>query len=457
MDESRFEQLETLLRRRGIVTAAEIARELDVSQAGVSRLVAAAGERIVRIGKARASRYALAHPIARAGSRWPLYRIEARARPEKLGELQALHNDAFLFEPARPLPAFLEGDFGSGLFPGLPWFLDDQRPQGFLGRAFGRRIAADIGARDDIVLWHSDDIVLGLLRHGEDQAGDLVLGEATLQRALRDIQEPRAVFPARQRAKAYPQLADIALRGESIGSSAGGEQPKFTATLRSDDGYKPVIVKFSDRVTTRAGRRWADLLICEHLAGETLREHGLPAAISDIVEADGRVFLESTRFDRTPELGRRGFVSFAALDAGYYGHGRIDWWRFASELARDGWLNADDAMLLRRLSWFGELIANSDMHLGNAALQLVDARPLPLAPAYDMLPMTFRPLPSGEVVEREYVVVQPLPEHREDWRIAAEAALAFWRDVADETRISAGFRSIARDASAKLKATAARA
>jgi hypothetical protein len=457
MDEPRFEQLETLLRRRGAIPASEIARELGISQPGVSRLVTAAGERIVRIGKARASHYALAHPVARAGSRWPLYRIDAQARASRLGELQALHNDEFLFDAARPLPAFLHGDFPGGLFPGLPWFLDDQRPQGFLGRAFGRRIAADIGAREDIVLWRSDDIVLGLLRHGEDQPGDLVLGEASLQRALGEIHEPHTTFTARQRAKVYPQLADIALRGEIVGSSAGGEQPKFTTILQSDDGYKPVIVKFSDRTTTKAGRRWADLLICEHLAAGTLREHGLSAAANDIVEADSRIFLESTRFDRTPSLGRRGFVSLAALDAGYYGHGRIDWWRFAPELARDGWLSGSDATQLRRLGWFGTLIANNDMHLGNVALQLTDARPLPLVPAYDMLPMTFRPMTSGEVVEREYAVSPPLPEQREDWLAAAAAAQTFWRLAAADKRISAAFRAIARDALAKLERAIARA
>jgi hypothetical protein len=34
--------------------------------------------------------------------------------------------------------------------PGLSWFLDDQRPQGFLGRAFARRVAEDIGAWPDL-------------------------------------------------------------------------------------------------------------------------------------------------------------------------------------------------------------------------------------------------------------------------------------------------------------------
>ncbi|HNV79919.1 MAG TPA: transcriptional regulator, partial [Thermomonas sp.] len=175
MADARTASLEDLLRRNGPLTAAALGQALGISQPSVSRLLASAGERIVRIGRARASRYALAHEIARAGSRWPLYRIDVQGRGAPLGELRALHGGDFHFEPAHPMPAFLHGAFADGLFPGLPWFLDDQRPQGFLGRAFVRRVAADIGAPDDLVRWQADDVVLALLRHGEDEPGDLVL------------------------------------------------------------------------------------------------------------------------------------------------------------------------------------------------------------------------------------------------------------------------------------------
>lgn len=446
MDEARWNPIEALLRRDGAVSAAAIAAALGVSQPTVSRLLAQAGERIVRIGRARAARYALAHDVARMGSHWPLYRIGADARPERIGELHALHGDGFFFAPNGERPALTHGDFSSGLYPGLPWFLDDQRPQGFLGRAFGRRVAADIGAPDDIAIWRGDDVALALLPHGDDQSGDLVLGEASLRRALHAILDPADTIPAEERGTRYPLFAEAALRGEAIGSSVGGEQPKFAITLRSGADFLPVIVKFSDRVETPAGRRWADLLIAEHHACTVLREHALPAADSAIVEAGGRVFLQSTRFDRTPSLGRRGLVSLVALDAAFHGHGRVDWWRYAPELQRDGWIGADDARRLRLISWFGTLIANNDMHLGNAALHLQDARPLPLAPAYDMSPMRFRPAANGEVVERGYEMALPTPEHLGDWREAAGIAQAFWMRTADDARISPPFRAIAGDA-----------
>lgn len=450
MDTARWEALETLLRQRGVLGAAAIAAELGVSQPTVSRLLAAAGERIVRIGRARAARYALAHTIARAGSHWSLYRLDAAAKPERIGELHALHGDGYWFDPAGTRPALTHGDFAAGLYPGLPWFLDDQRPQGFLGRAFARRIAAEIDAPEDILRWGGDDVALALLRHGEDLPGDLVLGEAALRRALQGILEPLTPIDPATRADRYPLLADAALLGEPAGSAAAGEQPKFAITLRDESGYRPVIVKFSDRVEAPAGRRWADLLIAEHLAGEVLREHGLPAAHSEIVAAGARTFLQSTRFDRTPALGRRGLVSLAALDAAHYGHGRIDWWRFAPELEHDGWLDAADARCLRLYGWYGALIGNSDMHLGNAALHLADRRPLALAPCYDMLPMRFRPAVNGEIVERRYEIALPAPEQQADWREAARMAQAFWRRVGAAARISAGFHAIAADAGATL-------
>lgn len=456
MDDPRWNLLETRLRRDGPLPAAAIAAELGVSQPTVSRLLARAGGRIVRIGRARAARYALAHEIARLGSHWPLFRIDADARPERIGELHALHGDGFFFETDGERPALAYGDFALGLYPGLPWFLDDQRPQGFVGRAFGRRVAADIGAPDDIAIWRGDDVALALLRHGDDQPGDLVLGEASLQRALRAILDPQDTVSAAEREVRYPQFAEAVLRGEAIGSSAGGEQPKFAITLRSDAGFLPVIVKFSDRVETPAGRRWADLLITEHHACAALREHALPAADSTIVEAGGRVFLQSTRFDRTPVLGRRGLISLAALDAAFHGHGRIDWWRYAPELQRDGWIGADDARRLRLVSWLGALIANDDMHLGNAALHLQDARPLPLAPVYDMSPMRFRPAANGEVVERNFDMALPMPEHRHDWREAAGIAQTVWRRAANDARISSPFRAIAGDAAREVARALAR-
>lgn len=63
----------------------------------------------------------------------------ARTASRSAGELHALHGDAFYFGSADSQPALLHGDFASDLLVGLPWFVNDRRPRGFLGRAFAQR------------------------------------------------------------------------------------------------------------------------------------------------------------------------------------------------------------------------------------------------------------------------------------------------------------------------------
>lgn len=448
MDEARIAALARVL-RRGPVAAAEIASALALSQPSVSRLLSQAqgqaGLPILRLGQARATRYLLARELGREGHTWPLYRIDALGRAERLGLLHTVWPEGTWLQAERPCPVLLHPPFATGVFPDLPWFLDDQRPQGFLGRAFVQRVAAEIGAPPDLKRWGLADILLALLRHGEDAPGDLVLGTGALQRALAAQHTLTGVLARDQRATRYPLLAEAALRGEPMGSSAGGEQPKFTALIEDGAGPRAVIVKFSERAGTPAGQRWADLLHCEHIAGRVLERHGLPAARSQIVVADGRVFLESTRFDRTP-TGRRGCISLAALDAAYVGEVVAPWPHLAERLQSSGWLDAVQARALARVGSFGALIGNTDMHLGNASLLLGEGRPLTLAPVYDMLPMAWRPTSTGEVMPRELEVLPPLPEHRPLWVEAAGMALDYWTEVAAEPAVSAGFQTIARTA-----------
>ena len=99
---------------------------------------------------------------------------------------------------------------------------------------------------------------------------------------------------------------------------------------------------------------------------------------------------------------------------------------------------------------FGTLIGNADMHFGNLAFFLSDALPLRLAPAYDMLPMLWAPVPGQATPTPVFAPVPPLPGELAGWTEAAAWAEEFWVRVAGDPRVSAEFAAIARAAGAQV-------
>ena len=443
-----LEGLRQAIRRQPGITAGELRLQLEVSQPTISRGLALLGEELIRFGDTRkATRLALPRRVGRWGSEWPLHRIDSRGQATQVGSLQAVGSEGWFYRPEHPQPAWLHGEFSAGLFPDLPWFLEDMRPQGFLGRSFVHAHARELEAPDELNLWRSDHVLAALLSHGDNLPGDLVLGEPALEQALRDMLDPPDAIEPDQRTIAYPQRAQAASQGRPSGSSAGGEQPKFTAVL--EDGperRRAVIVKFSEPVADSASaRRWADLLLCEHLAGLALQEIGIAAAPTEVLDASGRRFLQSQRFDRTPVLGRRGYTSLRSLDAAWFGAARKPWSEMAEPLLRAGWITEDTAEAMRVIDLFGALIGNTDMHFGNLAFELQDSIPFGLVPVFDMLPMLYAPSSTGAIVARDFDPPPPLPRQRSAWQRAARAALRFWQSVAGSPLISADFQGIAGD------------
>ncbi len=265
--------------------------ELGISSATLTRILTGLGPLIERIGAARSTRYALRRPIRNFGTEWPVYRISEAGRPQTWGTLRAL-NGGFRFVPSARAPAWMEREYADGIFPGLPFFLQDLRPQGYLGRAIAREVAPRLGVPPDLRLWNDDDALSYFLTDGQDLPGDLVLGDHALERAVRTTENMVPVAES-DRGRAYPQMASAAQRGEVAGSSAGGEQPKFLATvLRADGIPQPVLVKFSAAEPSPVSARWADLLACEHLAGATLQDRRIACASTQLIDAGGRRFLE---------------------------------------------------------------------------------------------------------------------------------------------------------------------
>ncbi|HEY4158939.1 MAG TPA: HipA domain-containing protein, partial [Polyangiaceae bacterium] len=226
----------------------------------------------------------------------------------------------------------------------------------------------------------------------------------------------------------------------TIGSSAGGEQPKFLVTRTP--GARPALVKFSPSTKTGVGRRSADLLVAEHLALEVLAKHGKPAAKSELVAAGEQIFLEVERFDRTPQGGRRGLISLLALDAEFVGR-MVSWTDSVSRLVDNQIL---PRAMIRNVAWlelFGRLIANSDMHAGNLSFFARGSRVLGIAPAYDMLPAQYAGQ-QGHLAEVTFEPAPPKPADSDVWNEASGAALELWQRVLKHELVSADFRGIAR-------------
>jgi hypothetical protein len=430
---SPVESVTALLSRNGAATGASLQSMLSVSQATLSRAITKLGDRVVRIGGSRNTRYGLRRELPGIGSNWPLFQISARGEPTLVGRLHALARDQYWLDA--PIGAH------SRFSDGLPFYLQDLVPQGFIGRTVPRRYP-ELQLPERITDWSDDHVLTYLCRRGEDCIGNLILGDESLQRFLRPIDAP-SIISSRTRAKAYGSLAEAALAGSIAGTSAGGEHPKFTAAVQQGSAIRQVLVKFSPGGTDRVARRWADLLICEQLATKVLHEAGLTPAVADLLIAGDQVFLESERFDRTGARGRSGVVSLGALANEYLGR-RDNWTTAAAGLAQLGIISRVDAETVRRIATFGRLIGNTDMHFGNLSFQLSFDGPLTLAPVYDMLPMSLAPLVGGALPAREFEPPSPTSADLDIWNEIADLAENYWREVATHDAVSTDFAAQAR-------------
>jgi len=237
----------------------------------------------------------------------------------------------------------------------------------------------------------------------------------------------------------YPELAEETLRGEIPGSSAGGEQPKFTVFCRDCPGH--VIVKFSPEGTHAHAKRWRDILITEYHASKVLFDHGYPSA--DIVLSDikGRLFLESKRFDRNAEQGRRSMLSLRSIDNEFTGIGH-GWPRILGALFKRD-LVPWQAVVDTEIFWhFGKLINNIDMHPGNLSFAMENDG-FRLLPVYDMCAMGFAPKSGGEAPPFIFNPMAPNFIHlTSETHLDGIKKMAydFWERVEKDERLSFEFR-----------------
>ena len=395
------------------------------SQPTVSRLLRESDADIVRLGQGRGARYAIPELIWGLPSRQALYWNDER----RWGTLTFLVGNR-IHASGPKLDVITQGE--------LPWFLDNFRLEGFLGRAWAKKLAFDHNPEK----WSLAQILYASIQFAYDPPGAISIGEP-----IGELLNSVPSIPA-AKAAAYDRYADDGASTLPAGSSAGGEQPKFLVV--EDAGGDPLtmrrlIVKYSPPRGTPFGERWHDLLWAEHLALKVLAANGFATAETQVIQTLRRTFLESVRFDRAGPH-KIHTVRLSAVHRAFVHGPQRNWAETCDTLAAQKRLPQTDATAARVLLEYGRLIGNSDMHFGNLSLYAPDpaAGRFSLAPAYDMLPMRYRPdIHQGDTDYSFIEPSRPTRGYQAEWDQGMRMAHEFWRHLADQPAVSESMRKVA--------------
>ena len=285
------------LETQGASSSPEIQAYLGVSQATVSRLMVEAEDEVIVCGKGKSTRYALAQPIGPEPAQQPIWMINQAGFPSRLGTLSLLSKSQL----------HIDADGVNEIFTSsqnhvLPWYLSTLKAQGFLGRLLAQKLTA-FGAPPNPDTWGLDAALMGAL-HTHDAPSAMLLGN-DMSVAHQGVAPISGVNPG---LALDAMTADLA-KTLPLGSSAGGDQPKFLAVNAKNES---VLVKFSPPRGTPFGDRWGDLLRMEVLSNEALARYGFDTAQNEFIQTQTRSYLLSKRFDRVGLRGRIHVVSLGA-------------------------------------------------------------------------------------------------------------------------------------------------
>lgn len=415
-----------VLANRGIASSQDLQAATGKSQATVSRLLSDLSGRVVALGRARATRYGLPRLIRGYPAQQPLWWTDQSGSVRQFGLLTFLAGDLI----------HVESDFVQApASRALPWYLAPLRAQGFLGRLHARRLEA-AGLGGDPEQWSLESALFAAL-HLHDAPGAITIGDSVRH----EVPQPLETAQGLPRAEALDPLAQDVASTLPAGSAAGGEQPKFLATL---DGGRHVIVKFTPPRGTPFGERWHDLLHAECLAARVLEKHGVEVSKSRVVESGTRTYLVSDRFDRVGTAGRRHVIYIGHAHDAFVPDRYSHWAATASALARQRRLSALDAERAAALLAFGRLIGNTDMHSGNlglmTSLEDLSRGRFTLAPLYAMLLMRWRP-DAALGGAPDYLAFEPDPASASS--PAAGPAMVFWGELEAHPRVSPELKAAA--------------
>jgi hypothetical protein len=421
------------------MSAQQLAGHAQMSQPTVSRTIAALGDRVVKLGAARSTRYALKKDILGLPATHDLVwngPDSDGTMPWQFGQLTYLQDD-WLHVRSGTHEWLTKGR--------LPWFLTPLQPKGYLGRALAK---TQKQLPSDPSKWSLAQVLHTAVTYIHDPIGALFIGSV-------EMSSWAAPSDPTQLGGHLDLLAAQAEQeqGTVVNSSAGGEQPKFTISQR--DGVRS-IVKFTQGQSADVKpiiiERWRALLLLEHLALQTLQAHDVPSAQTKIIETKTRTYLQSHRFDRSNTKGghaMRHVVSLEAVHDEFAGESWRTWTHTCEALARKGLLQKEELLTVVRIQAFGRYIKNDDMHPGNLSFFVDDViKPrITLAPVYDMLPMMWRPAHMSDSPVAEISVPTG---YEMQYAQARQWAIEFWEQAA-LLDIGADLQAAAQESARRLK------
>jgi HipA-like C-terminal domain len=430
------EQVASLLARGEPMTAAQLCAATGKSQPSISLALQALGDQVCKMGAARSTRYALRKDILGLAHKQPIYWETPSGDADLKGMLDFLHGQ-------RVCVKWVHGSEFLSAPNALPWFLTPLRPQGFLGRQLAR-VRSDFPADPDD--WTIEQVLYIAVDHIRESIGAVSVGEQT-GRLVEEVSQELAA-----RLRQYDERALSVGQTLPSGSSAGGEQPKFTAELPNLPDWQHLVVKFSPPHGTPFGTRWGVMLLLEALALDVLQSCGIAVAKATAFRSEKRTYLESVRFDRVGIEGKHHVVAIAALHDEFTPGTKQHWVHTAQGLHAKKLITKDELHTIATIHAFGHYIGNTDMHFGNLSFFVDDViKPkIRLAPVYDMLPMMWRPDPYTGLTDSP-VRPQPMPAGFAAEQVQArEWAIEFWEQAA-QLDIGADLQAASLESARRLK------
>lgn len=409
-----------------IATSKEIQTHCNLTARKVSWQIKKLGRRIIKIANGRSPKYALTTNAFGVDDDILIWEVDNFGKTSYIASLRPLAAGGFFVESNIGMPNAFLGEANNGLYDDLPYFLYDMAPKGFLGNRIAKNIA-DIDERYPRHLsdWKTEHIGRYLLANTDNSIGNLKFGNnANLNLRAATTRHSR---------NQYLDIADDIIHTDTILSSAGGEQQKFTTYCTDINAH--VLVKFSPKGDDANARRWKDILLTEHHAALIINQTKMvTAANTKILEFGGRIFLESERFDRQGENGRRSMLSLSVIDAEFVGSGD-NWLKSANNLHKQKLLSRQDLVNVEFLTSFAKLINNTDTHMGNISFETHN-QGFSLLPIYDMCSMGFAPRSNGEVLPFKFSCPISKLEDKKKMGLFNQ----FWNSVANDKYISEEFK-----------------